>query len=493
MTHIARLSQPDADAFYVRGLLHLRDRSYEEAERLFTLALAQDPRHEGANRNLIRTLLATGRFADVIRQAGFALSIAPQAAELHYALGTALNAVGLPREAAACLSLAISLDPAHAPSWLNLGNACADLDDGVMAEQCCRRAISLDATLPEAWSSLGFLLTAQGRLAEAIRACEVAVALRPGFVHAYWNLAAAMLLSGDLPRGFREYEWRKRHDAFRRDFVDLPGPIWDGGDPAGRTILVQAEQGFGDTIQFARFLTSIAARGGKPVLVCDDRLAPLLAQMPGLVVVAKGAPLPRYDAWIDQMSLPLAFSCELDSIPRPEGYLQADPARMRDWRRRLPAGRKIGLACFGNPLHSNDRRRSMPAALLSPLLQGGNAGGNATFVGLHPDRAMAGVLDVAAGLTDYAASAALIANLDLVVTVDTSVAHLAGALGVPVWIMLPFAPDWRWLLERDDSPWYRSARLFRQSAPNDWAGVVERVGIALRHRFEMDLENRRTA
>jgi tetratricopeptide (TPR) repeat protein len=321
MTHVARRTQPtelshsDAGAFYVQGLLHLRDGHFAEAERLLALAVAHDGRHEGARRNLVRTLLATGRFTDVIVQAGLALAISPEEAELHYALGTALNAIGRPAEAALSLSHALTIDPKHAPSWLNLGNACADLDDVATAEQCCRMALSFDPGLPEAHSSLGFLLTVQGRLAEAIAACEAAVALRPGFVHAHWNLATAALLSGDLPRGFRDYEWRKRHDIFRRDFVDLPGPVWDGGDPAGMTILVQAEQGFGDAIQFARFLIPIVQRGGRPILVCDPRVAPLLAQMPGVAVVAKGDPLPPYDAWVDQMSLPRAFACDLNSIP----------------------------------------------------------------------------------------------------------------------------------------------------------------------------------
>jgi hypothetical protein len=169
--------------------------------------------------------------------------------------------------------------------------------------------------------------------------------------------------------------------------------------------------------------------------------------------------------------------------------LKADAPAVENWRRRLPKGRKIGLAWAGNSLHSNDRRRSIPTEALLPLLQQDDA----AFVSLQPDRTMPHVLDVSGSLTHYADTAALIANLDLVVTVDTSVAHLAGALGVPVWIMLPFAPDWRWLLGREDSPWYNSVRLFRQTAPNDWAGVVERIKTALRLEFGTDPENPDTA
>ena len=476
MTHIAPIPPFDEiGAAYVQGLLCLRAGQYQEAESWFGLVLTQDPRHEGAHRNLVRALLARGCFAEVILRAGHALSVLPEDAGLHYALGTALRGIGKAAEAAEMLCRAVALEPGHAAAWLNLGNACVDLDDLVTAETCCRTAIHLNPGFPEALSSLGYLLTVRGHLPEAIEACEAAIAVQSDCIQAHWNLATVALLSGDLRRGFQEYEWRKRHDRFRRDFVDLPGPVWDGGDPEGRTILVQAEQGFGDTIQFARFLPLIVALGGRVVLACDRRVAPLISSMPHVRVVSKGGPLPEYDAWIDQMSLPRAFGCTLGTIPSAGGYLAADPALLRAWRARLPLGRKVGLVWSGNPLHSNDRRRSIPTDCLTRLVEGGGA----QFVSLQPEGALPGVMDISDGLTNYAQTAAAIAALDLVITVDTSVAHLAGAMGVPVWIMLPHAPDWRWLLGRDDTPWYRSARLFRQDKPNDWAGVIERVEAAL--------------
>jgi hypothetical protein len=338
--------------------------------------------------------------------------------------------------------------------------------------------------LAEAHASLGFVLTGLGRLGEAVAACDAAIALRPAFVQAHWNLAVAALLHGDFVRGFAEYEWRKRHDRFRRDFIDLPGPVWTGGDPEGRTILVHAEQGLGDTIQFARYLPLIAARGGRAVLACERPLIPLLASLPGVDVVPKDAPLPRYDAWIDQMSLPHAFATRPDSILSPAGYLRADPARVAAWRARLPPGRKVGVAWAGNPAHSNDRRRSLSGAALAPLL---------TLPGMHFVNLQVGAREGEAGLpvlspalTEYAETAAVVANLDLVVTVDTSVAHVAGALGVPCWVMLPHAPDWRWMLGRDDTPWYRSLRLFRQQQAGDWGGVIARVAAGLRTAHRRD-------
>jgi Flp pilus assembly protein TadD len=465
----------DPDTLYVRGLLHLRAGAHARAIEALTAALALRPHHAGTRRNLLRALLGSGQSEAALQQADIALLADPDTAELHYIRGTALNALGDPAGAAEALRRAVTLDPGHAASWLNLGNACADLDDLDAAERHCRTAIALDPLLAEAHASLGYLLAARGALPASIAACEAAIRLRPGFVQAHWNLATAALLAGELPRGFREYEWRKRHDRFRRDFVNLPGSIWDGSDPTGRTILVKSEQGYGDTIQFSRFLPMITALGGTPILACEPPLLSLFAGQPDMRAVVKAGPMPHYDAWIDQMSLPVVFGTTIATIPAASRYLFADAVRVKAWRSRLPPGRIVGLAWSGNRLHSNDRRRSMPAAALAPLA----ALPNLTCVSLQPGQTMPNVRDLTPWLTDFAETAALIACLDLVVTVDTAVAHLAGALGVPTWIMVPHAPDWRWLTERDDSPWYPSVRLFRQSVPGDWPGVVERVAISI--------------
>jgi tetratricopeptide (TPR) repeat protein len=468
----------DPRTTYVQGLVLLRAGRAAEAAELLASAAAALPGHEGARVNLVRALLAAEAPQRALEAADAALAALPHHAELHFARGTALNALGQPRAARESLQRAVALDPSHAPSHLNLGNACADLDDLDAAECHIRAALHRDPTLVEAHASLGFVLTSRGCLAEGIAACDAAIALRPGFVQAHWNLATAALLAGDFARGFAEYEWRKRHDQFRHDFVDLPGPVWTGDDPAGRTILVHAEQGLGDTIQFARYLKLIAEHGGRPVLACERPLLPLLATLPGVRVVAKDATLPRYDAWIDQMSLPHAFAARPDTIPSAAGYLVADPARVAQWRARLPGGRKLGLAWGGNPAHSNDRRRSLPPAAVSRLLALG--GSSVVNLQVGPRAGKAGLTDFSPLLTDYAETAALVANLDLVVTVDTSVAHVAGALGVPCWVLLPFAPDWRWALWRDDTPWYDSLRLFRQPRPGDWDGAIDAVAAALR-------------
>ncbi len=467
----------DGRELYVQGLLALRSGQAEEAASLLIRALRRQPEHHGMRRNLVRALLIAERFDQVIVQANAALTASPDDAELHFARGTALNATGQSWQAHAAFARALSLQPNHAPSWLNMGNTAADLDDPVSAERSYRTAIRLDPGLAEAHASLGYILTIQGSLNSAIEACEAAIRLRADFAQAHWNLAIAALLSGDLRRGFAEYEWRKRHARYRVDFPDLPGPMWDGTGGCDRTILVRAEQGFGDVIQFARYLPLIQQAGARPVLMCAPQLQRLLESMPGVRTVSSAGPLPAYDAWIDQISLPRLFATTLETIPAAAGYLLADPARAQAWQARLPQGRKVGVALAGNPNHAADRRRSLPldVALSLPDVAG------LSFVNLQhgPTAGRLPLTDLTPWMTDFAETAALIDNLDLVVTVDTSVAHLAGAMGKPVWILLPHAPDWRWLLGRTDSPWYHAARLFRQPAAGDWPSVLVQVMRAL--------------
>ncbi len=473
----------DGQALYVQGLMALRDGDAEEAASLLIQALRRQPAHRGMRRNLVRALLLGQRYDQVVLQATAALADTPDDAELHFTRGTALNALGQPARACAAFARAVALQPGHAASWLNMGNASADLDDVGAAEAHYRTAIRFDPALAEAHASLGYILTMQGRLPEAIEACEAAVAARPDFAQAHWNLAIALLLNGDLHRGFEEYEWRIRHPRYQSDLLPLPSPRWDGADPAGKVILVRTEQGAGDAIQLARYLPVLRAAGATPVLVCSAALAALLGSMDGVCAASSAEPLPPHDTWIDQASLPHLLGTTLATIPAAEGYLQADPARVAVWRSRLPHGPKVGFAFSGNPRHPADHRRSIPAELTSgsPALPG------LSVIDLHYGEAAGrlGAANLTRWLTDYAETAGLIEALDLVVTVDTSVAHLAGALGKPVWILLPHAPDWRWLLHRSDTPWYRSARLFRQPTAGDWRSVLAEVWQAL-CRFQPD-------
>lgn len=392
-----------------------------------------------------------------------AVALAPELAEAWFVLGTALVGVGRGEAGETALRRAVTLAPGHARAWANLGNAEVDQDRYAAAVACLERAVALDAGVAEAWASLGFVLAGMGRLGEAVAACDRAIGLRGDFAEAHWNKSFAHLLAGDFAAGWEEYEWRKRHDRFARDFLSLPGVEWAGEDLAGKHLLVQAEQGLGDTIQFARYLPVLAGMAGRVTIACAAPLLGLLRQLP-VAVVRRDAALPDYDFWVDQMSLPRLLGTTLANIPAPEGYLRAEGA----------ARGKIGLVWAGNPLHSNDRRRSMPVAALAPLV----AGREDRFVSLQlgPQRgALAGVEDLAAALVDFAATAEVVAGLELVIAVDTSTAHLAAALGKPVFLLLPYAPDWRWMCGREDSPWYRSVRIFRQAQAGDWADVVRRV------------------
>ncbi len=469
-------------AIYLYGLLQLGTGRTAAAVDSLGRATLLRPSHLAARLGWGRALLAEGQSGEALAAADAVLAQEPASAEALFLRGTAFSALGRPADAVAALRQAIAADPANAAAQLNLGNALADLDRLEAAEAAVRQAIALDPALVEAHVSLGFILTSRGRLTAAVAACEAAIALQPGLAQAHWNLAVAALLAGDFARGFAEYEWRKRHDRFRHDFIDLPGPVWTGDDPTGRTILVHAEQGFGDTIQFARYLPLIAARDARVVLACDARLVPLLDTLPGVTAVPVNAGLPPYDAWIDQMSLPRVLATGPTTIPSAGGYIAPDPVRVAAWWTTLPAGKKVGVAWAGNPAHSNDRRRSLPRDALAVLL----AAPDTRFVSLQPGPCAsdAELPDLSARLTDYAETAALIANLDLVVTVDTSVAHLAGALGVPCWVLLPFAPDWRWRLGCQDSGWYASVRLFRQPVPGAWHDVVAEVVAELATRRE---------
>ena len=476
----------DGRSLYVEGLIALRNGKAEEAAALLTQALRRRPTDHGMRRNLVRALLVAERFSEVVLQANAALAGMPDDPELHFARGTALNALGQHAQACAAFARTLSLQPAHAPSWLNMGNASVDLNDLASAESLYRTAIRLDETLAEAHASLGYVLTIQGRLPEAIEACEAAIRLRPDFAQGHWNLAIAALTSGDLRHGFREYDWRKRHPGYRNNFPELPGPTWDGTNATGQRILVRSEQGAGDVIQFARYLPLIRDRGGSPILVCAPSLVKLVKSIAGIDAVSSSDPM-LYDSWIDQISLPTIFGTTLHTIPAKNPYLSADPTRVQAWRKLLDAGlagsdpqqgrRKVGIAFSGNPKHPADQRRSIPPdfGLKLPEVTG------LSFVNLQHGVSgnRFGLPDLTPWMTDYAETAALIENLDLIITVDTSIAHLAGALGKPVWILLPHAPDWRWLLQRSDSPWYPSARLFRQPAPGDWAGLIADVMQAL--------------
>jgi tetratricopeptide (TPR) repeat protein len=466
------------------AIQHQQAGRLREAEILYRQILAADPRHADALHMLGLGAFQAGRYEAAIELIRQAIASKPNYPEAYGNLGLALYENGQVDEAVAAYRQAIALKPDYPEAHGNLGNALVEkgsLDEAVAA---CLQAIALRRNYPEAHYNLGGALKAKGQLEQAIAAYRRAIALRPDFADAHFNLALALLLQGNFLRGWEEYEWRWRSRDFRAARRSFPQPQWDGGPLEGRTILLHTEQGFGDTLQFIRYLPLVAQRGGRVIVRCREGLRRLLQTMGADVpILEKGEPLPAFDVHCPLLSLPRLFATDLASIPRDVPYLHADAAAAEVWRDRLAdhsASLKVGLVWAGSPTHRNDRNRSTKLAGFAPLaripgmrfvsLQKGDAAAEAK----SPPEGME-LSDPTEELHDFADTAALVAALDLVIAVDTSVVHLAGALGKPVWVLLPFAPDWRWLLDRSDSPWYPTMRLFRQQRAGEWDHVIAEV------------------
>lgn len=426
------------------------------------------------------------RLSEAIQAYHQALQLAPQFFDVWSNLSAALKSADQLDAAIEAGRTAVALRPGSAPAHLNLGNALKARGEWREAEQAYRRAVALDPKEPRYKLNLANSLREEGRLAEAIPMLRETVREHPNFPEAHRDLAFALLLSGELAPGWVENEWRWQTldmQAKRRSFVQ---PTWSGEPLNGKSLLVYTEQGFGDAIQFVRFVHHAFERGAQVILECQPALFRLFKSLRRLsALVARGAELPPFDYQIALLSLPRVLGTKLESIPARVPYLNQWEIRS-DLADALKTGArlKIGVAWAGNPGHRNDRNRSLPIEALKPLAQINGV----TLFNLQvgdrcqewPVLAQAGGphqhIDLSSMLSDYADTAAVMERLDVVVTVDTSVAHLAGALGRPVWLLLPFAPDWRWLLHREDSPWYPTMWLVRQPAPRDWATPVHRIG-----------------
>jgi tetratricopeptide (TPR) repeat protein len=406
---------------------------------------------------------------------------------LHY-LGVVLHQRGRHAEALPLLERSVSLVPAEPEFHNNLGLVFAALDENDRAIESYRRALDRKPDHATAWNNRGLACQAANRLPEAIASFRRALALMPGFAQAHWNLALALLSSGEYAEGWREYEWRLRLPELGGRAAPLPVPRWEGDDMRGKTLLVTAEQGIGDALQFIRFVAPLAQRAVRVIVQARSELCGLLDTAAGVAAtVATTDPLPACDAEIPLLSLPCRLGAIADDVSVAGGYLRSGPARKQiidmAFARNDGSARRIGIAWAGAPHHRNDIRRSMPLALLAPLLalpgirwyslQKGSA---AAQIDAVPDARAMSPLDAH---SDFVETAALIDGLDAVVSVDTSIAHLAGALGKPVFVLLPYAPDWRWGIAGERTPWYPTARLFRQPAIGDWQSAVASLRAAL--------------
>jgi Tfp pilus assembly protein PilF len=459
----------------------------DEAIACYRRALALQPDYAKACLNLGAALMDSDALAEAGDYLTRAAALDPRLPEAPYNLGNLAEKHGEFAAAAEHFRRATALRPQFYEAHNNLGAVLLKAGDPVPAHASFERAVALKSGEAEAHHNLASALTELGRYDEALASCRRATAADPAHAQANFTEAILLLAQGKLREGFEKYEWRwKLGTQVPRNF---PVPLWNGEDLAGRTILLHGEQGFGDTIQGLRYVPLVAARGARVVLEVPAPLTQLAARLPGVAeLVASGQTLPRFDLCCPLLSLPRAFATTLDTIPADVPYLSAEPDAVERWREHLQgAGLKVGIAWAGSPLHRSDARRSIDVEKLEPLLRLKGARWCSLQVGERAAdlaRLAPGlVTDLAPRLSDFAETAAAIANLDLVVTVDTAVAHLAGALGRPAWVMLRAMPDWRWLIDRDDSPWYPTLRLFRQRRRGDWNEVVRRVRTALRQRL----------
>jgi tetratricopeptide (TPR) repeat protein len=416
-------------------------------------------------------------------------AVAMTTADELYQHGCALKARGDVDAARREFEGALALDAGHAGACLQLGNLlfAREPERGLAMFE---RAFEIDPAYPGVARCLTLGYLAIGTIAadlehwqEMFAAYERALAVDPHHAATHFNLATELLRQGRLLEGWREYEWRWQW----KDFGDRPRnfsqPLWQGKPLDGARILLHGEQGMGDVIQFARYAPLVSERGGRVVLEVYPPLGRLLAQLPGVEsVIARGDALPPFEWQCPLMSLPLAFGTTLETIPARAPYLSAQPAALDPPSRpAVPAERRIGLVWTGSRAHLTNARRSVPLALMAPLTR--MEGTRWYSLQNEPDESLAQVgaslVNLESRLGDFADTASLVASLDLVVTVDTSMAHLAGALGKPVWILLSKPSDWRWLLDRNDSPWYPTARLFRQRTRGGWPGVIDEVRRAL--------------
>ena len=462
----------------------LMDRKdWEGAHLELKKAIRLEPQEPVFSINLSRTLIELDKANDALNIAEIAISLCPDSADALNALGNAHYALLDYTLAESFYRKALLLNPEHADVHNNLGNTLAKKNRLDEAEKCFKLGLKLDPKRPEFLTNLGGVLQAQGKIDEAINKFDEALVIDPDYADGYWNRSLARLLTGNLVEGFADYEWRFKLPEFLSVKTDIP--LWKGQSLAGKTILIKSEQGYGDTIQFSRYASMLSERGAKVLLETHKPLARLFEVMDGLdEVIVRGAKPIHADFQVPVMSLPHRFGTTLDTIPAEVPYLQVSSDPVFDFSSKSQT--VIGIAWAGNPKHKNSwaANRSLEITSLNPLFDIPDI----SWVSLQVDQRHNEVAnihknknlyDMRDQIEDFADTATVIAGLDLVITVDTAVAHLAGALGKPVWILLSFAADWRWLLDRDDCPWYPTMKLFRQKAPGDWKSVISSVREAL--------------
>jgi lipoprotein NlpI len=469
-------------AFYYLGFAMCEFKQFAAGVECFDKALALNPSHAQAACDRASALVELGQFEDALAGYDQAIGICADYAEAYSYRGSALLALQLTDEAIASFDRSIALEPS-AGAYLNRGNAYQAKGQYQAAVASYDAAIALQSNYAMAYSNRSASLKHLHRLEESIASSNQAIAIDPNYPAAHWNRALTYLLKGDLAPGFQGYQWRWEMENFKKIRRTFTQPQWLGTPSIrGKKLLIHGEQGLGDTIQFARYAALVQAAGGHVIWEVEPQLFTLFKSLPGVgTLLRQGDPLPDFDYYCPVMSLPMALGTDLASIPAPFSYLKAGEAKLTQWAEVLgpKTVTRVGLAWSGSPTHQDDHNRSIA---LSTLLEGLPAGFQ--YFSLQKDVRVADMAVLGSAqniqhfgeqLVDFSDTAALCELMDLVISVDTSVAHLSGALGVPTWVLLPHLPDWRWLLEHRDSPWYPSIRLYRQSKARHWDDVLQAV------------------
>jgi Flp pilus assembly protein TadD len=478
-----------------RGNVLRRLGRLDESLLSYERALALKPAYAEAYNNRGNTLRALARAEDALSSYETAITLRPDYAEAHHNRGLLLREMWRLPEALASLDRALELTPRYADAHNERGLVLRELDRLEEALASFERALAVDPRHLAALINQGLTLQNLNRAAEAVASFDAAIAVRPNHATALHNRAYANLLAGDLAAGWRDYEWRWLDEGsplarLRRNL----GPRWTGAEPLrGQWILISAEQGLGDTLQFCRYIPLLAQRGARVILEVQPALRRLLTSLDGLEkLVDLNTPVPEFDYYCPLLSLPLAFGTDLSNVPADVPYLRAPSERHELWRERLSgnAGLRVGLVWAGGlrpaqpELAAVNRRRNVPLEILSRLghprirffsLQKGEPAELEAAVASRGGWEGFALTDLGPELLDFTDTAALLETLDLLISVDTAAAHLAGALGRPAWILNRFDTCWRWLLDRSDSPWYPSVRLYRQTTPGQWLQLIERV------------------
>ena len=467
------------------SILGQTGRTHEAVELLGRCSLL-DPSDAAAHTMLGASLLQLKRTDKGLEHLHRAVELQPRSAHMHYNLGKGLRDLKRLEEADGEFRRALELQPDFAPALNNLGNNLRDLGKLEEAYTVYHRSLQIRPTNTQTLHNLGVCCRDLMKLDEAMRCFDTALAYEPGYHECRLSRAMLLLLRGQFTLGWNEYEARfdLPRTMARKDYGK---PVWDGQEPEGRRILLYCEQGLGDAIQFVRYAPLLAERGATVIVEARPELVKLFQSLQSVEqIVTPDDELPDIDVYRGLMSMPMISGTVVETVPADVPYLRADRTQVKRWRRIIdPGGLRIGLAWAGAAGYGADKVRSIPLEILAPLaqvpdvrfysLQKGEAASQAHL----PPPGMK-LIDLSAELNDFSDTAAAIENLDLLISVDTAVGHLAGALNKQVWLMIPFSPDWRWMLDREDSPWYPTMRLFRQKTLGDWAEVVGRVTDALR-------------